>query len=563
MAAKKKTGTKVDQKTEGISRNEARQMLRAAKKQRSKDIIDFGSRQTNPEEGIFKASELKRLNLLQPPYDPFKLYRIVESSTMLGSCIETMIDNVHGFGHEFQYIGKQGESKTDEVVEEKQNLTDFFKRVNEEQSFTRMRKEVGRDYEVTGNGFMEVVRYMDNSISTIYRADSRYIRLQIKQETEIPIDVKLIRNGMIRKTKIYKRFRRYAMITTTRLDKIRWFKEYGDPRKMCSITGKYENELEKDEKIQEEASEIIHIKQGNDSYGIPKWVGISSTVLGVRNADFVNYDLFENQAIPPLAILVSGGRLTSESVQDIIDILNAGKGVENFHKIAVLEALGTDSDEISDKATNARVDFKSLPQQDDILFKGYIVNSEKRIREKFRLPPLYTGSAEEYSRSTSDSSKLVAEEQVFRPERNDFDETVNFTIMNDLGATNFAFRTTGPKLIEGNEAIEAISRFSRAGALSINQGIKIMNRVLDLDAPTYSAEWADYPANMVFELARQGYLKGIEEVADFTTAKETLDVASEKLREKATNEDGYEDLMQEIEAMKIQVEEIYDRMVRG
>ncbi|MFW6145331.1 MAG: phage portal protein [bacterium] len=505
---------------------EARQTLRAVRKKKSKDVIDFGSRQTNPEEGMFKTAQLKRHSLIAPPYDPFKLYRIVESSAMLGSCIETMIDNVHGFGYELQYLGDKEHSKDKVILNERQNLNDFFKQVNETQSIVRLKKEVGRDYETTGNGYIEVVSYPDGEISTLYRADSRYIRLQVKQDKEIPITVDFIRNGRLRRTTIYKRFRRFAMITNTRQDKIKWFKEYGDPRRMCAISGKYEDELEKGEEIQEEASEIIHLKQGNDTYGIPRWVGVSSTVLGVRNADYINYDLFENQAIPPLAILVSGGRLTSESIQDIIDVLENRKGVENFHKIAVLEAESGEGGELTDKATGAKIDFKPLPQQNDILFANYIETSEKRIRSKFRLPPMHTGQVEDFSRSTSDSSKLIAEEQVFRPERNDFDEAINFTLMKGLGAKNWSFRTTGPRLIEGPELIDAIGKFSRAGALTINSAIKMMNRVLDLDMPTFDESWGDYPAALVLQLAKQRIPVGME--SGFTEMVKNLEKTIEK-----------------------------------
>ncbi len=521
---------------------EARQALRVVRKKKSKDVIDFGSRQTNPEEGMFKTAQLKRHSLIAPPYDPFKLYRIVESSAMLGSCIETMIDNVHGFGYELQYLGNKENSKNEDVLRERENLNDFFKQVNETQSVIQLKKEIGRDYETTGDGYIEVVCYPDGEISTLYRADSRYIRPQVKQDKEVPIEINFIRDGKIRKTTIYKRFRRFGMITSTKLDKIRWFKEYGDPRKMCAITGKYEDELEKKEEIQEEASEIIHLKQGNDTYGIPRWVGVSSTVLGVRNADYINYDLFENQAIPPLAILVSGGKLTKESVQDIIEVLEGRKGIENFHKIALLEAESGDGGELTDKATGTKIDFKPLPQQNDILFAKYIETSEKRIRSKFRLPPLFTGSAEEFSRSTSDSSKLIAEEQVFRPERNTFDEKFNFTIMEGLHAKNWSFRTTGPRLIEGTELIDAIGKFSRAGALTINSAIKMMNRVLDLDMPIFEESWGDYPAAIVMQLAKQRIPAGMEE--GFTEMVKKVESAIQK-----TDDPAIEDKLSEIKSV--------------
>jgi len=514
-----------------ITVKNAREMLR--KQINSNDeSLDFGTRQSNPEEGIFTNGIMDSYNLLSPPYDPFKLFTIAESSGTLGACIEVMVDNVDGFGHEFQYRGKKADLDRPEIIAERETLRNFFKRVNEDQSFTSLRKELRRDYETTGNSFMEVVRYNNGGISTLYRADARYVRLQVKQKETVDIKIPLFRNGQMTLTTIQKRFRRFAMITNTSIHDIRWFKEYGDARVMCAVTGKYENELEKGESIKVEASELIHFKQGNDTYGIPKWTGISSTILGVRDADYVNYKLFSDQGIPPLAILVSGGRLTAESVEDLIQIFSARKGVENFHKIAILEAAPADGD-IGDIASQAKIDFKPLPQQDDILFGNYIDKSERRIRAKFRVPALYFGLGEEFSRSTSQNIKMITEENVFSPERKDFDEIMNFTIMFDLKATSWKMRSVGPKLIEGADAMDAVGKFARAGSLSINQAIKVMNRVLDLDAPLFTEDWADYPAAMVLELSKRGWLRDSDKFAEIRdTMGSLIEEASDEKLEK-------------------------------
>jgi PBSX family phage portal protein len=510
-----------------ITIKEAREMLRKRINKKD-DSLDFGSRQTNPEEGLYTNAIMESHNLLAPPYDPFKLYTIAESSGTLGACIEVMVDNVDGFGHEFQYRGNKSDLDKPEIINERENLRQFFKRVNETQSFTSLRKELRRDYETTGNSFMEIIRYNDGNISTLYRADSRYVRLQAKQKDYVDIQIPLFRDGEIKLTTIQKKFRRFAMITNTSIHDIRWFKEYGDPRKMCAVTGKYENELDKGETIKVEASELIHFKQGNDTYGIPKWTGISSTVLGVRDADYVNYKLFSDQGIPPLAILVSGGRLTADSVEDLMQIFDGRKGVENFHKIAILEAAPADGD-IDDIASGAKIDFKPLPQQDDILFGKYIETSERRIRAKFRVPALYLGLGEEFSRSTSQNIKMIADEQCFRPERNDFDEMINFTIMFDLKAHSWKMRSIGPKLIEGADAIDAVGKFARAGSLTINQAIKMMNKTLDLDAPLFTEDWADYPAAMVLELSKRGWLKDSEKFAEIRDTMGSLLEDEEKL----------------------------------
>jgi PBSX family phage portal protein len=532
-----------------ITTKDLRAKLRLLQKQANTDnSLNFGSRQTNPEEGLWTNSLMESFNLLAPPYDPFKLCTIAESSNTLGSCVEVMVDNVDGFGHEFQYLGNMEDLNNPKIIQEREALRAFFKRVNEIQSFTKLRKKMRRDYETTGNSYMEIVRFPSGKIATLYRCDSRYMRLQAKQKDEVKTKIRLVRDGKVIETNIYRRFRRFAMITNTSIHDIRFFKEYGDPRKMCAVTGKYENELGPNEEIIQEASEIIHFKQGNDTYGIPRWVGISSTVLGVRDADYINYNLFSDQGIPPLAILVSGGRLTSDSVEDLINIFNSRKGVENYHNIAILEAAPADGD-IDDIATNAKIDFKPLPQQNDILFGDYIDKSEKRIRAKFRIPALYLGVGEEFSRSTSQNIQMIAEQQSFSPERNDEDELINFTLMQDLGAVNWKFRTIGPKLIQGQEAIDAIGKFARAGSLSINQSIKVMNRVLDLDAPLFKEDWADYPATMVLELSKRGWLKDSDKIAEIKHAVANI---AEKFQDSEFEylKEQFEDLVKEFQEIK-------------
>ena len=522
------------------------------------------SRQPNIEESVFPAKILDLFQLLSPYYNPSKLFEMVENCSSLDACIETMEANIDGFGHEFLFIGPKEKKFDKEVQDEKRLLIEFFSKVNEIQSFPILRRELRRDLETTGNAYIEVVRYPDKSLAALYRADARYMRLQVKQNKHVEVVVDLPRFGISKKTVIYKRFRRYCMLVNPVQGQLRWFKEYGDPRRMCAITGKYEDELENGETIQEEATEIIHLKHGNGVYGVPRWIGLTSTILGLQAADFVNYDLFNNQAVPPLAILVSNGTLTENSIEDIADLLESRKGVENFHKILLLEAVSLDSTGgMEGSKSTAKVDIKefSTARKEDAIFKAYIELSEKRIRARYRLPPLYLGVAEEYSRSTSDTSKLVAEEQVFKPERNKFDELVNFTIMKELGAKYWKFSTIGPRMIEGNEVIEAFKKFADAGVLTINQGIRIVNHVLGLDATEYDQVWANYPVPIIMSLLNQGNLADVEELeAD----KQALVDTQEKLEQfkKWLEKSNYTDIIDIVKEMQGIVDTLYKRVIK-
>jgi len=282
---------------------------------------------------------------------------------------------------------------------------------------------------------------------------------------------------------------------------------------MDAKTGKYGGDSGKGGQA---ATEIIHLKEGNGAYGIPRWIGNVLNIMGMHAADYVNWDLFENQVVPPLAIMVSGGVLTLESLDDIKQVLLEKKGLENFNKILVLEAQGEGG--IQDRS-QIKVEMKELSaaRKEDAMFTTYVDKGEKRVRHSFRLPPLYTGEAETYSKSTADSSKMVAEEQVFVPERMEFDEFVNINIVRrELKAKYWSFRSKGPRLVTGEDIIVGFERFAKLGVININEGIRIANNILGLDIVPYENAWADYPIPIVIAMAELGLLSDIDEIITLT-----------------------------------------------
>ena len=465
------------------------------------------------EEGTFSTDWMNKQSILKPPYDPVKLYAIVENSSILPQCIDAMALNTDGFGIEFFYTGDIKNEKSPEVIAERETLTSFFSKVNEKESFTTVRKAMRSDLETTGNGYLEIIRTASGDIGLIYQADSRYIRLQKKQKDAVPIKVKMKRGAGSITLTVNKRFRKYVMITSTARNDYRWFKEYGDPRKMNATTGLYEGEEEY--KVGNDATELMHFKNGTDTYGVPRWSGNVMNAMGLHSADYVNFDLFENQVVPPLAIMVSGGKLTTESVEDVKSILLGKRGIENFNKVLVLEAQ-SEGDIGQNTAIKIEIQEISTARKEDSMFTTYVDRGEHRVRGSFRLPPLYLGRADTYSKSTADSSKMVAEEQVFVPERDLFDENMNLTIMDELKVKHHTFKSKGPRLITGEQIIDGFREFGKLGVFTINEGIRVANRTLGLDITTYDQQWADFPVAIVLELARLGMLSGIEEISDAT-----------------------------------------------
>jgi len=71
----------------------------------------------------------------------------------------------------------------------------------------------------------------------------------------------------------------------------------------------------------------------------------------------------------------------------------------------------------------------------DSEFEAYDAKCTQRVRSSFRLPAVLIGLEESYNYATVQTAVMLAEEQVFGPERELFDEVVNATIMKELDST--------------------------------------------------------------------------------------------------------------------------------
>jgi PBSX family phage portal protein len=386
-------------------REELYSAIKAAQEERNSITGKFFSSRQYIKESSFTTELMVRNNLLVPPFEPERMYTLVESSGILPQCIDAMIQNIDGFGYDFKFNGTSETEDSEEALKELEDLRNFFDQVNEQESFRTVRIHLRKDIEVTGNGYIEVIRFMDGTIATIYHMDSKLVRLQAKQEEPYSYKIKMWRKGKHRPIPISRRFRRYAMkVSSTDSTALRWFKEYGDPRRMCAATGRYEEELKNGVKIKEEASEVIHFKIGTGAYGVPRWSGQIANALGMNSADYVNWDLFENQVVPPLAIMVSGGTLTAESVKDVRSILLEKKGVENFNKVLILEAQSEGN--VTDKsATKIELKEMSAARKEDAMFVQYTDKGEHRIRSAFRLPPMMAGRTDCFDEETQTLTK--------------------------------------------------------------------------------------------------------------------------------------------------------------
>lgn len=376
-----------------------------------------------------------------------------------------------------------------------------------------IRKLMRMDFEVLGNGTFEVIRNLKNEIAFTVHVPFKFMRVCARDKRGVVVEKSIPRNGKLVPIKVRKNFRRYVQYNPLALG-FKWFKEFGDPRIMDATNGEYKKTRQE---CKEVATEIIHFKSevGGGAYGIPRWIGALLDVVGRRSSQYVNYDLFKNQGIPPIIVTISGGKLTDDSIEDLEEILNGMRGAANWNRIAILES-SFESTGLDEKGS-AKIDIKNLTQyrKEDLMFTTYLEKTSQTIRHRYRLPPLYIGSAESFTYATAKASKLAAEEQIFIPERNDFDEFVNNRIIRgEFKIYDWKYQSLGPKIVGAEELTQGVSAFADTGAFTINNAIELANEAFGMNMSKYDAPWANYPVAMVLELVKIAKLKGIDPIAE-------------------------------------------------
>jgi PBSX family phage portal protein len=474
---------------------------------------------------------------LIPPYNPSRMYELWEQTPMLASCVAAYLRNIDGYGHEIVPTNGDPADPTPQEQKEIDLLNEIFNDPNGRDSFVLIRENLRRDYELTGNSYLEIIRDNSGMPSMMFWLDCERMRLTPLDGFYTQVQTTLQRGGHDVDISHYKKFRRYVQITITPYTgkrELRWFKEFGDPRRMNAYDGSYllpspqqQDELswqdgwngwDYDPSIVNrsgyfmEATEVIHHKFANagGAYGIPRWISTLTNVLGTASAEFLNYDLFENQGIPPTIITIANGQLTDDSWDDIKEMFFSGKDIRKFNRVLLLETESTEETMTPTGAirqTPSRIQVQPMREarREDLMFSGYLQRSDQVIREQgFRLSKLYIGDSESINLATAKQARSIVEDQVFEPERREFDYFINNTIVRELKCKNVKFKSLGPKSVSPEDAFELLSVFVANGAFTMNTLIDYANKMFGTELEMYHESWADLPIPLVLLQAKGG-----------------------------------------------------------
>ncbi len=510
-----------------------------------------------PEERHKDQQLFERSGSLAPPYDPSVLCKLWEHSNSLRQNVDAYVVNIDGNGHSFEPVidlesddafdqvrdamflellteaedeGKEPEDlknldfpsdaavegrnkeMTDAMRLEKAKLDAFFRFCCVDESFISLRMKSRQDKEVMGNGYWEILRNSAGEPAQFTYIPGFTVRLLPLDQEPVEITQKIKRSPLsFEDIQVFKRFRRFVQVFEGR--KV-FYKEFGDPRVVSSRTGEVfkdsnalnaeeGKDLKEEEKVVE-ATEMLHfpIHSPRSPYGIPRWIGTLLAVLGSRQAEEVNFLYFENKGVPPMALLVSGGRLSSGSVKKVESFIeNRLKGRSNFHKIMVIEAdpTGGPIDPAANASGRMRLEIVPLTgaQHSDALFQNYDERNIDKVGMSFRLPRLLRGDIRDFNRATAEAALEFAETQVFAPEREGFDWTINRKLLTDLAIKFWTFVSNSPTTRNPLDLAEIISSLVKNSILTPEEARELAKGIFNRDFKKIEDLWVKIPPELL------------------------------------------------------------------
>lgn len=386
------------------------------------------------------------VQVLQPPFSPESLVSLATNSSMIWPCIDAMEVNIAGTGGEVLRV------EDDEEDEFSKDLTEgIFSEPYPGQTFTELSRSIRRDLEEAGMAYIEVIRALDDSILFLRRMDPVYTRL-VRLDDPVTVTRTVRRGGKDVEVRMRVRERRVAQIIGTNVS---YFSEYGASREVNVTTGEW---LEEGDRVKR-GNEVIIL--GNrpypgSSYCVPRWIPQIPSILGARGAEELNLEFFDNGGIPPVIFMLLNGAFTPES-RDSLESALSGKAKDKLNGV-VVETIATGGSIESGGKVDLKVEKFGAEMAKDSMFGQYDDRCEMKIRRSFRLPPIFTGMSEDYTYATAYASYTVAEEQVFNPERLEFDQTLKVTILRDesLGGGKYWYRSNPLTVKDSSVKVELL-----------------------------------------------------------------------------------------------------------
>lgn len=351
---------------------------------------------TKRDEAEAQVDAYNLFNVVLPKYNLDYLARIYEMSAAHYSAVNAKVSNIAGLGFDFilshAMQRKLGEASDDQAKRDrmrkkldnvKEELYGWLDDTNSEDTFSETLIKVWTDYEVMGNGYIEIGRSLNGQIGYIGHIPASSIRIRKD------------RDGFVQ------------MVG----NRARFFRNFGD----TDTTDPIGNDPR--------PNEIIHMKKyspSNQFYGVPDIIAAQQAIAGNEFASRFNLDYFENKAVPRYVIVVKGAHFSTQGEQNLLEFFETGLKGQNHRTIYV--PLPPDED-------NRKASFEMKPVEagtQDSSFVNYRRGNLSDILMAHRVPITKIPSAEtNVGLAAARDMDKNFKEQVTRPAQKMFEKKLN------------------------------------------------------------------------------------------------------------------------------------------
>lgn len=474
--------------------------------------------------------------VIPAPYDPWLLVCAVEESDALPPNIEAMATNIGGYGVELEALFPREDPETGETIkpppgaeDERGRLELFLAAACPELGLAGLQYQVDHDLESTGNGYVEVLRDADGQPAAFEHAPAFTMRLGrlskpilVEQPFRHPVTGEIV---------ALPRWRRFRTFVQIREGQATYFKQFGDPRFINRRTGLYRTtSWGKDEHGNlMDGTEIRHFRIycAHSPYGVPRWIGALPQVRCGRQAGELLVDWFDNAPIGAKIAAVAGGVWKDGSLDSAIARIDEmARGTANAWSLIGLEAETVSADPLDDtRDAPPRITIEDLAYQlQPDLYKGdesLIGQADARVRAMFRLPAVYLGRSQDFSRASSATARGTAEEQVFVPIRSmRWEVWFDNELLPSLGVKFWRIRLLGANTTDDGDL--PLGELVQGGGASPNALLRVFAEQTGIERPQIAEPWGDRPLALTMALMAAGLdpNKPLGELAEEVKVKE-------------------------------------------
>ena len=189
-------------------------------------------------------------------------------------------------------------------------------------------------------------------------------------------------------------------------------------------------------------------------------------------------------------ITLQGGTMQAET-RRAIETMTSGEAKKK-NRVMVLE-VEPNGGGLNQASPPARVTVERFgsDRQKNSMFEEYDAKCAARVMRAFRLPPIFLGDEKTYNFATAYAAYTVAEAQVFKPERDEFDTIMSMRLLPAMGYDGYRLKSK-PLVIEdatlqlqGLEVISAMGdQVEPADVVAEVNKITGTNLKVSDDAPT-------------------------------------------------------------------------------